>query len=113
MNKDQDIDQYFADLLIDIHNDCTPEFGSFYNKLKRFHTLFGQPKDFESKTVVINLADNVFKHQITLSDKTVPSMIVPVSYIFNLLTDLRYNDAEFKGLFIDSGISTLSMKNIG
>lgn len=37
---------------------------------------------------VNTLADNIFKYQITLSNKIVLSIIVPVFYTFKLLTDL-------------------------
>ena len=57
-------------------------------------------------TVINMLADNAFKHRITLSDKTVLPITVPTPYLFNLSTDLWYNDIEFKGLFIDSEAST-------
>lgn len=52
-------------------------------------------------TVVNTLADNAFKHQITLSNKTILSIIVFTPYIFNLSIDLKYNNIKFKKLFID------------
>ena len=57
-------------------------------------------------TVVNTLADNAFKHRITLSNKMVLPITVSTSYLFNSSTDLRYNDIEFKRLFIDSEAST-------
>lgn len=44
---------------------------SFYIKLKQFHISFGQLKDPRSITVVNTLADNAFKHQITMSNKSI------------------------------------------
>ena len=64
-------------------------------------------------TVVNTLADNAFKHQITLSDKTVLPITIPTPYLFNSSTDLQYNDIKFKGLLIDSGASTRSTGGIG
>lgn len=78
----------------------------------QFHSFFGQLKDFETKTVVNNLVDNTFKHQIILSNKIISAITVPVPYIFNLLTDSRYNNAEFKWLLIDLGVSTRSTGGI-
>ena len=37
---------------------------------------------------------------------------VPAPYIFNLLTDLQYNDIEFKRLLIDLKASTRSTRSI-
>ena len=84
----------------------------FYMESEQFHILIGQLNNSESKTVINTLADNSFKHQITLSDKTV-SPTTLVIYIFNSLTDSRYNDTEFKGLLIDLGASTRSTGGIG
>lgn len=56
--------------------------------------------------IVNTLADNAFKHQIILSDKTILPIIIPALYVFKLSTDSQYNDTEFKGLFIDLGVST-------
>ena len=58
------------------------------------------------------LADNAFKHRITLSDKTVLPTTVPAPYVFNLPTDSHYNDIEFKGLLIYLGASTRSTGGI-
>ena len=64
-------------------------------------------------TVVNTLADNTFKYQIILSDEIVLSITDLAPYVFNFSTDLQYNDAEFKGLLIDSSISTQSIGGIG
>lgn len=85
---------------------------SFNIELKQFHTFFDELEDSKSLKVVNTLVDNTFKYQITLSDKTVPPITVPVPYTFNLSTDSRYNDTEFKGLLIDSGVSTQSTGGI-
>lgn len=58
------------------------------------------------------LANNAFKHRITLSDETV-FPVTPASYVFNSSTDSRYNDTDFKWLLIDSGASTQSASGIG
>ena len=63
-------------------------------------------------TVVNTLANNAFKYQITLSDKTILPITVPTPYLFNLSTDLRYNDIEFKGLLINSRALTQLTKGI-
>ena len=67
----------------------------------------------EPITVVNTLADNVFKHQITRCDETVSPITDPAPYVFNSSTDSQYNNAEFKGLLIDSGASTQSTGGIG
>ena len=105
IDNDEDIAHYFEDLLIDVDNDFTPTSKSFFTESEQFHTSIGQLNNSESKTVVNNLANNAFKYRITLSDETI-SPITLAPYVFNLLTDFRYNDIEFKGLFIDSGVST-------
>lgn len=48
---------------------------------------------------------NVLNHQITLNEKTVPSIFFAI-YIFNLSSDLQYTDIELKELFIDLNTST-------
>lgn len=63
-------------------------------------------KGSESIRVVNTIANNVFKYKITLNDKTILFIIVLVSYIFNLLGDLWYNEIEFKELFINSKVLT-------
>lgn len=50
------------------------------------------------------LANNVFKHQITLDDKKVLLITAYTLYIFNLSFDTLYNNIEFKKLFIDSEV---------
>ena len=77
------------------------EFKFFYTKLEQFHTTFGRQERFKSKTVVHTLADNAFKHQITLRNKTVPPINVSDPYVFNSSIDSKYNDTEFQGLLID------------
>ena len=62
-------------------------------------------QSFESVTAVNALANNAFKHQITLSNKTV-SPITLALYVFNSSTDSRYNDTKFKRLLVDLGAST-------
>ena len=59
----------------------------------------------ESITVINTLADNAFKYQIILGDKTV-SPITSALYIFNLSTNSKYNDTEFQALLIDLSAST-------
>ena len=113
VDDDEDIAHYFGDLSIDTQNDNTPERESFYIGSGQFYTSFGQLEGSESMTVVNTLADNAFKHRITLSDKTVLPITVPTPYLFNLSTDSRYNDIKFKGLLIDSRASTRSTRGIG
>lgn len=69
-------------------------------------------KGFEFIIAVNTLADNAFKHQITLSDKIVPSITVPVPYVFNSSTDSQYNNTEFKGLLINLNVSTQLINSI-
>lgn len=114
VDDDEGIAHYFGDLSINTHDDYTPEptTESLYTESEQFHTSFGQLEDSESITIVNTLADNAFKHRITLSDETV-SPITPTSYVFNSSTDSRYNDTEFKELLINSGASTQSTGGIG
>lgn len=57
------------------------------------------------------LVDNNFKYQITPSEKINIAIIVFIFYFFNLLTDLKYNNIEFKKLFID--LKALTRPTIG
>ena len=86
-----------------MQNNNTPELESFYIKLELFHISFGQLEGLELIKVINTLADNVFKHQITLSNKTVLPITVPAPYVFNFSTNSQYNNTEFQGLLIDSG----------
>lgn len=113
INNDEDLAHYLRNLSIDIHNNRMVEFKSFYTILEQFSTFFVQLKGSESKIVVNTLVDNTFKHQIILSNKTVPPITFFVPYVFNLSTDLQYNDTKFKGLLFDLGISSQLMGNIG
>ena len=114
VDNNKGIVHYFKDLSIDIYNDYTPEptTESLYTKSKQFHTSVGQMRGSESVTAVNALANNAFKYQIILSNKTV-SLITPAPYIFNPSTDLQYNDIEFKRLLIDLGASTQLIGGIG
>lgn len=47
-----------------------------------------------------------------MSDETFSLITIPALYIFNLLTDLQYNDTEFKRLFINSRTSIQSIRGI-
>lgn len=69
VDNNDDIAHYFGGLLIDT-NDCIPEFESFFHMLEQFHISIAQLKSSDLIIVVNILAYNVFKHQITLSDKT-------------------------------------------
>lgn len=51
----------------------------FYIESEQFHNFFGQLKGSESIKVINMLVNNAFKHQITISDKTVLAITVPVS----------------------------------
>ena len=86
-----------------MQNDNIHKPKSFYIVSELFHTSFGQLKSLESITVINTLADNAFKHQIILSDETISPITVPIPYVFNLSTDLQYNDTEFKELLINLG----------
>lgn len=66
----------------------------------------------ESIIAINTLANNAFKYQIILSNKTV-SPITCALYVFNLSIDLQYNDTEFKELLMDSNASTRSISGIG
>ena len=46
-----------------------------------------------------------------MNDKTT-LLITLVPYVFNLSTDSQYNDTKFKGLLIDSRVSTWSTEGI-
>ena len=48
-----------------------PGFESFHTKSEQFHISIGQLYYSESQTIVNTPADNTFKHQITLNNKTV------------------------------------------
>lgn len=111
--NDECIAHYFGDLSINTHDNYTlePTTKSLYIKSEQFHTLIGQLQDIEFITVINTLADTAFKYQIILNDETV-SPISPASYIFNLLTNSRYNNIEFQRLLIDSGASTRSTRGI-
>ena len=112
IDDDEDIAHYFEDLSIDADNDCTLGSESFHMESEQFYISIGQLNNSESKSIINTLADNTFKHRITLSDETVlPTTLTP--YVFNSSTDSRYNDTEFKGLLINSGASTRSTGGIG
>lgn len=80
--------------------------------LKQFHILIDQLQSFDLITVIYILTDIAFKHQITLSNKTILPITVSTFYVFNLSTDSQYNDSEFKGLFINLRASTQSTRSI-
>ncbi len=112
IKDDENIVHYFENLLINIHNGYISEFKLFYSKLKQLHTLIGELQSFDSLTIINNLADNAFKCQIILCNKIV-SPIISIFHVFNFLINLQYDDIKFKRSFIDSNISTQSIKSIG
>lgn len=71
-----------------MQNNNTPEFEWFYIELKQFHIFFGWFKGWKFIKVVNTLANNTFKHQITLNNKIILLIIVPTSYVFNISTNL-------------------------
>lgn len=81
--------QYFKDLLIDTHNDYTPEPKLFYIESKQFYTFFGQLEGSMFLTVVNILANNIFKHQIILSNETVFSITLALDKPIYLPTHNR------------------------
>ena len=113
VDDDEGIAQYFGDLSVDTHDDYATDsrIESFFTESEQFYISSGQLQGSESVTVN-TLDDNALNHQITLSDKTVSS-ISPASYVINSSSDSQYNDIEFKGLLIGSGVSTQSTGGIG
>lgn len=89
-----------------MQNNNRSELELFYIESKQFYSFFSQLKSSESIIVVNTQTNNIFKHLIILNNKTVSFITVFTSYVFNLLTDLQYNNIEFKGLFINSNILT-------
>ena len=76
-----------------------------------FLTSLGVLQPTELAVTTSILADYAFLHQITLKDKTIPS-VTPVLYTYTTGINLRYNDTEFKGLHIDSGAAVRSTGGI-
>ena len=103
------IAHFFKELLIDAPQDLFSDIN-ITNKL--FLTWLGSLQNIELANTVNTLADNVFKHQITSADTTV-LLVNPTPYSFTILTNMRYNDSEFKGLLIDSGAATRSTGGLG
>ena len=87
-NNNERVAQYFRDLSINMQNDNIPKLESFHIESEQFHTFFGRLKGLKSIIIVNLLANNTFKHQIILSDRTVLPITVLDPYIFNLSTDL-------------------------
>lgn len=99
-NNNKNIVHYFEHLSIDTDNDFILISKSFHTESQQFYISICQLHSFKSLFVVSFLADNAFKHQIILRDKTVSS-IISASYIFNLSTNFQYNNTWFLGLLID------------
>lgn len=61
--------------------------------------------------VIQNLANNAFKYQVILSDKT-NCLFTFNFYVFNLSTNSQYNDTKFKSFFVDFDIISLFIETI-
>lgn len=107
VDNNESIAHYFGDLSINVYNDYIPELTSvsLYTKFEQFYISIDQMQSSKSIIAVNALVDNTFKYQIILNDKTVSS-ITPVLFVFNLFTNLQYNDNKFKGLIINLFAST-------
>lgn len=102
-----------GDALIDKQNNNIPEPKSFYIESGQFHTSFGKVKGSKFIIVFNTQANNAFKHEITLSNKTVLLISTPNPCTFNLSTHSHNNDMEFNALFIDLRASTQWTEGIG
>lgn len=111
VDNDKNIAYYFEDLSININKDYIPGSESFYTGSGQFHTSIGHLHNSKSFTVVNTLANNAFKHWLTLNNITI-SPTTFAYYVFNSSTDSQYNNTQFKELFIDSGASTQSIEGI-
>lgn len=111
VDNDENIAHYFQNLSIDSDNNCMLGSQSFHPEFEQFQTSISQLHNSESKSVVYILADNIFKHRITLSDDTISS-ITSTPYILNLSTNSPYNNTKFQGLIINSSTSTWSTGGI-
>lgn len=96
-----------------MQNNNTFEPESFYIELEQFYISFCELKSLKSITIVNTLANNAFKSQITLNNETISPSIVSAPYVFNLSTDLQYNNIEFKKLLINLKALTKSTRGIG
>ena len=77
-----------------------------------FFTSFGELQNAEPTTTVQLLADKALEHRITFKDNTV-APVPPKPYCYNMFTESRYDESEFKGLLIDSGAAIRSTGGIG
>jgi hypothetical protein len=63
--------------------------------------------------IINTLSNKTFAHRwISRNNIILASNIELVSYSYNLLTDSRYDDREFKDLFIDSNATRKSIERI-
>ena len=70
-----------------------------------FLTQIDLLQNVKSTNTITTVFDNVLKHQITSTNITVP-LINITNYIFTILTNIQYNEFEFKRLLIDLGAAT-------
>lgn len=84
MDNNKSIAHYFGNLSINVHDDdkTEPTIELLYTESKKYYTSVCQMQNSESVTTVNALADNIFKYQIILSNKTI-FFITLALYIFN------------------------------
>ena len=104
-NKQEELNQYFEKLMIDIIKNetynmtSTPSQNDQSNQ--QFFTSVGMLENDQFLIIIEVLANHAFKHRISTENETVLSP-QPVLYAYNAVIESRYNSIEFKNLLIDS-----------
>ena len=103
-----EIIQFFNQLIIDFETYNT-KFNWFENieTIDQFYILYEVLEDFESSIVIEQFVDNSLLHRISKCDEIISSFSF-TSYIYNVIFESRYENTEFKNIFIDTNVSIKS-----
>ena len=114
-NSSNEIIQYFDQLLFDVAENETYNSSTDSSKNgeldQQFFTSVGALETRQLSAITEKLADYVFKHRITIKNETV-SPLEPESYVYNAVTEFRYDETEFKKLLINSNAAVKSTAEI-
>ena len=114
-NSSNEIIQYFDQLLLDVAENETYNSSTDSSKNDEFDQQFFTSVDAleirQSSVITKTLTDYAFKHRITMKNETILSL-ESKSYVYNAVTEFRYDETEFKKLLINSNAAVKSTAEI-
>ena len=97
-----EIIQFFNQLIIDFETYNTKS-DWFENTelIDQFYISYEVFEGFESSIAIEQFVDNSLLHRVSKCDEIISSFLF-TSYIYNVIFESRYENTEFKNIFIDT-----------